>query len=289
MAEKDKNRVLRSRSEWICMWILVIIFILYAITLIYPFFWLFVDSFKSYENFVEDVWGFPQPFVARNWLDAFSLVTPNTNVSLLGMFGNTLIFVVLNVGLSMFFNALSAYVVAKYDFKIMTVIHTIALIFLVVPMFGSLATLYRFMVDANLYDTYFGVTFVSMQFFNSTFLFLHAYFRNLSWSYAEAAFIDGAGHAKTFFMIMMPMSVPAIGALSILGVIGTWNDFFNVYMYAPSKATIAVGLQALSSNIQDKYPLLFAAMLISLIPIAVVFSVFQKPIMENVSFGGVKG
>ena len=90
-------------------------------------------------------------------------------------------------------------------------------------------------------------------------------------------------------MIMMPMSVPAIGALSILGVIGTWNDFFNVYMYAPSKATIAVGLQALSSNIQDKYPLLFAAMLISLIPIAVVFSVFQKPIMENVSFGGVKG
>lgn len=289
MKEKIKERVIRSKAEWVAIWILVVIFAVYSVTLLFPFFWLLVNSFKSTGNFVRDIWGFPQPFVVSNWIEAFQLTVPNVNVNLAGMFGNTLFFVVVNVSLSLFFNAISAYAVAKYDFKVMRVIHSVALIFLVIPMFGSLATMYRFMVDANLYDTYIGVVFISMQFFNSTFLFLHAYFRNLSWSYAEAAFIDGAGHARVFFSIMMPMSVPALGALGILGVIGTWNDFFTVYMYAPSKATIGVGLNALSQHVNGEYPKLFAAMLISLLPIVVVFSAFQKTIMENVSFGGVKG
>lgn len=289
MSRKTGERILRSRTEKILMWILVAIFTIYSITLLYPFVWLFINSFKSTSNFAHDVWGLPSPFILQNWIDAFNLTITNVNVNLAGMFGNTIFFVIVNTGLSMFFNAISAYVVAKYDFKIMSVIHSVALVFMVVPMFGSLATLYRFMVDSGMYDTYIGVVFVSMQFLNSTFLFLHAFFRNLSWSYAEAAFMDGAGHARTFFMIMMPMSIPAIGALAILGVIGTWNDFFSVYMYAPSKATLGVGLNQLSSNIRGEYPKLFAAMLISLIPIVVLFSIFQKTIMENVSFGGVKG
>ncbi|MGN1053390.1 MAG: carbohydrate ABC transporter permease [Candidatus Scatosoma sp.] len=289
MAKKIKEKVLRSRPEMVVLWTLVIIFSIYSVTLIFPFLWIFINSFKTTGNFVKDIWGWPSPFVGKNWIDAFQLTVPNVNVNLLGMFGNTLIFVVVNVGTSLFFNAISAYVVAKYDFKIMKVIHSVAIVFMVVPLFGSIATLYKFVVDANLYDTYFGVVFISASFFNSTFLFLYAYFKNLSWAYAEAAFIDGAGHARVFFQIMMPMSIPAIGSLGILGVIGTWNEFFNVYMYAPSKATIGVGLNALSSNIRGEYPKLFAAMIISLLPIVTVFCAFQKTIMENVSFGGLKG
>ena len=283
------QKVKRSRSEKVFVYILVVALALYSVTLLYPFFWIFLNSFKSANGFVKDIWGLPSPWRLQNWTDAFTLTVPNVNVDFLGMYGNTFLFVVLNVSLSLFFNAISAYAVAKYPFRIMKVIHSIALIFLVVPMFGSIATLYKFVVDVGFYNTYVGVVFLSMQFFGSTFLFLHAFFENLSWSYAEAAFIDGAGHFKVFFKIMMPMSVPALGALGIMGVIGTWNDFFTVYMYAPAKATIGVGLHILSLNIRGEYPKLFAAMFISLVPIVALFAAFQKPIMENVSFGGIKG
>lgn len=283
------QKVKRTRAEKVFVYILVAVLALYSLTLLYPFLWILLNSFKSANGFVKDIWGMPSPWRFENWIDAFTLTVPNVNVNFLGMYGNTIFFVIVNVSLSLFCNAISAYAVAKYPFRVMKVIHSISLIFLVVPMFGSIATLYKFVVDVGMYNTYVGVVFLSMQFFSSTFLFLHAFFQNLSWSYAEAAFIDGAGHFSVFFKIMMPMSIPALGALGIMGVIGTWNDFFTVYMYAPSKATVGVGLHILSLNIRGEYPKLFAAMFISLIPIVTLFAIFQKPIMENVSFGGIKG
>lgn len=289
MSVKIKDKVSRSKTERVFVIFTVIILALYAITLIYPFVWIFINSFKKANDFVKDIWGFPTSFFMKNWIDAFNLVVPNVNVDFKGMYLNTIFFVIVNVSISLFFNAISAYVVAKYPFKIMKIIYSVALIFFVVPMFGSVATIYKFVNDVNLYDTYLGVIILSMQFFGVTFLFLYSFFRSLSWTYAEAAFIDGAGHFRVFISIMMPMSIPALGALGIMGVIGTWNDFFTVYMYAPSKATIGVGLHVLSLNIRGEYPKLFAAMFISMVPIVVLFSVFQKTIMENVSFGGIKG
>lgn len=284
-----ENKVKRSKSEKILVYVLVALLSIHSLTLLYPFLWMLMNSFKTANGFVKDIWGLPVSWQFQNWIDAFELTIPNVNVTFAGMYLNTLFFVVVNVSLNMFFNAISAYVVAKYEFKAMKVIYSIALIFFVVPMFGSIATLYKFLVDVKLYDTYAGIVLISLQFFNAIFLFLYAFFKNLSWTYAEAAFIDGAGHFKVFMSIMMPMSIPALGALGIMGVIGTWNEFFNVYMYAPSKATIGVGLHILSLNIRGEYPKLFAAMFISLLPIVVVFCCFQKTIMENVSFGGIKG
>lgn len=287
--KENKEKILRSKPELIVMWLLVIVFLLYSVSLIFPFYWIFINSFKTLQNFITDIWSFPKPLTFENWLNAFKLTVPNSELKLPGLFGNTLFFVVMNVGISMFFNCLSAYVVAKYNYKIMDTIHSVALILLIVPQFGSLAAMYRFYVDSGLYNTYTGVILLSLNFFSASFLFLHAFFRNLSWEYAEAAFIDGAGHWQVFLRIMMPMSIPIIGALGILSVIGTWNDYFTVFMYAPEKATIGVGLHALSGNIRGQYPSLFAAMVMSLIPIIIVFIIFNKTIMENVSFGGVKG
>ena len=279
----------RSRSGWVVMWILVAVFILYSISLLFPFAWVLWNSFKTTGNFNKDIWGVPSPFVISNYIEVFSMRLPVSGVSIAGMFGNTLIFICTIVPITLFLNAISAYIVAKYDYKIMKVIHSIALIFMVVPTFGSVAAIYRFYVDSGLYNTYIGVILLSVTCFNSTFLFFHAYYQNVSWTYAEAAFMDGASHFRVFFSIMLPMSVPIIGALGILSVVGVWNDFFTVYMYAPNLSTIGVGLNELSKNIRGQYPRLFALMVISLIPVITVFAVFQKTIMENVSFGGIKG
>lgn len=105
----------------------------------------------------------------------------------------------------------------------------------------------------------------------------------------EAAQIDGAGHFRIYFGIMLPMAVPALTAVGILTGIGFWNDYFTVYMYAPGKANIAYGIQRISNEAGADLPQVFAAMMLSVIPVLVVFACFQKTIMQNTAVGGVKG
>lgn len=85
------------------------------------------------------------------------------------------------------------------------------------------------------------------------------------------------------------MAVPALTAVGILTGIGFWNDYFTVYMYAPGKANIAYGIQRISNEAGADLPQVFAAMMLSVIPVLVVFACFQKTIMQNTAVGGVKG
>ena len=118
---------------------------------------------------------------------------------------------------------------------------------------------------------------------------LYAFFKNLSWSYAEAAQIDGAGHFHIYFRIMLPIAMPALISVGVLLAIGFWNDYFTIYMYAPEKATIAYGIQRISAQAGVNMPQVFAAMMLSIVPVLIVFACFQKTIMQNTAIGGLKG
>ena len=84
-------------------------------------------------------------------------------------------------------------------------------------------------------------------------------------------------------------TVPALIAVGILQGIGYWNDYFTIYMYAPEKATIAYGIQKISSDAGVDLPKVFAAMMFSILPVVLVFACFQKTIMNNTAVGGIKG
>lgn len=123
------------------------------------------------------------------------------------------------------------------------------------------------------------------------FLVIYAFFKNISWEYAEAAFIDGAGHFTVFFKIMLPMAVPVVGALALLNGIGAWNAYMDVLLYNPDWPTLASGLYGLSRTLPrlGNTPAYYAALVIALIPILVLFCIFSDKIMKNFSVGGLKG
>ena len=127
--------------------------------------------------------------------------------------------------------------------------------------------------------------------FGTGFLLLYATFKNVSWTYAEAAFIDGSSHFRVFFEIMLPQVMPTVISILIITSIGVWNDYYTPFMYLPTKPTIAVGLYEIQSNAVTKqeYTMFFALMLISVLPIAILFVIMQNTIMENVVSGGIKG
>ena len=112
----------------------------------------------------------------------------------------------------------------------------------------------------------------------------------------EAAKIDGAGNWRIFLTIYVPQAGGMLIILYILSFIGTWNDFMTPYLYLPSHPTLATGIQRLSAQISggnaqyvNDYPKLFAAMLVTILPVMILFIAFQKRIMRFSLGGGIKG
>lgn len=123
--------------------------------------------------------------------------------------------------------------------------------------------------------------------------FLRQYLSNVPDSIVEAAKIDGAGYLRIFSQLIFPLIRPAVAAQFILWFMGAWNDYLAplIYLNSPEKQTLQVVIANLNAAyaIQTDYPLIMAASVISLLPVLIVFIVFQKQIIESVAIAGVKG
>lgn len=285
---RKNDKIKRSGTDLTFMWIMFALFVLYAISLLFPFLWCFMNSFKGMQEFFYNVNGLPKVWYFDNWKTSFTLSIDN-NITIPQMYLNSVILTVGCTFFSMFSCSATAYVLTKFDFYGKSAIYTAAIVIMMIPTMGSMAAMYRLYNNIGLINTYTGIFITSMGGFGSGFLLLYGFYKNLSWTYAEAAQIDGAGHFRIYFGIMLPMAVPALTAVGILTGIGFWNDYFTVYMYAPEKANIAYGIQRISSEAGADLPQVFAAMMLSVIPVLVVFACFQKTIMQNTAVGGVKG
>ena len=279
----------RSKTEITVLWIVFVIFLLYAVSLVYPIIWIFLNSFKDSQQFFNDPFGLAKSLYWKNYADAFTLEVNRTN--LVGMFGNSLILCVGCTFVSVFVPTLSAYTIAKYDFSGRNLIYSVAIATMLIPTVGTLSATYKLMVDTQLYNTYIGIIILSSGGFGFNFVMIYGFFRTISWTYAEAAMLDGASDFKIFLKVMLPQVWTSLIAIGIISLINYWNDYFTPYMYLRQHPTVAVGLQSIVKKMsaQSDWPQLFAAMFISIVPMLIIFGIFQKTIMENTVAGGLKG
>ncbi|TRY19705.1 carbohydrate ABC transporter permease [Tessaracoccus rhinocerotis] len=123
--------------------------------------------------------------------------------------------------------------------------------------------------------------------------FLRQYLTSVPDSLLEAAKIDGAGYLRIFASIVLPLIRPAIAAQFILWFMAVWNDYLAplIYLNTPEKQTLQVVIANFNANyaIQTDYPLIMAASVIALVPVFVIFVVFQRQIIESVALTGTKG
>lgn len=270
--------------------IFFILFMIYALTLLIPFCYILLNSFKSDFEFSENIWAFPKELIEQgniliNYLNAFK------NWQIGEMFINSII---ITAG-GTFFGVVSpmvvAYVLAKYKFKLNGLIFSIALVFMVIPNLFSTAATYNLLYKFRLLNSYLGLFLLYAAPFSTYFFILYSFFKGISWSYAEAAYIDGAGELTVFLKVMMPQAVPGIVAVLVMQCIGVYNDYFYPYMYMPNAYTVATGLQNISFNAETRgeYVSLFSAIIVASIPSVVLFIFAQKTVMNNVTMGGLKG
>ncbi len=285
---KVRQKVKRGKADLILMCIVFVIFLLYAISLLFPFLWCIMNSFKEQFDFLTNVNGFPKVWTLANWKESFT-VTVDNGIGIPMMYLNSVILTVGCTVLSLLSCSATAYVLSKYDFPGRRVLYSAAIVIMMIPTMGSMASMYKLYNNVGLINTYTGILITSLGGFGTGFLLLHGFYSNLSWGYAEAAQLDGAGPFRIYFRIMLPMAVPALTSVGILQGIGYWNDYFTIYMYAPEKATIAYGIQRIYSESGVNLPKVLAAMMLSIVPVLIVFACFQKVIMNNTSVGGLKG
>lgn len=277
----------QSFFERFVLAIIFIFFSIYAISLVFPFAWSLVNSFKTSVEFfsIDSVWKLPNKWMVSNYTYVLS------EYEIGKMFLRSIYVTVAGTTLAVFMSAATAYVVSKYDFKFRKVIYVTAITVMVIPTVGSLSATFKLVNNIGLYNNLLFFPIMYAGGFGFGFLLLYAYFKSISWTYAEAAFVDGASDFDVFFKIMIPQARPALVALGIIQGISIWNDFFGPFMFLPERKTLAVGLQDLVNIMQYRaeWPMMFAAMIISATPVIIIFIIFQKTIMENTVAGGLKG
>ncbi len=277
----------QTKAEKTILTIVFIIFSIYAFTLIFPFVWSLINSFKTNQEFfnIDNAWKLPQNFSFDNYINVFR------ETGIVSMFLRSLYLVVVGTALSVFMSSSAAYVVSKYEFKGRNLVYTIAITVMIIPTVGSLSATFRLVHNLGIYNNLFVYPIFYGGAFGFGFLLFYGFFKGIPWTYAEAAFVDGASHFQVFFKVMLPQIRPAIISFAIIQGINIWNDFFGPFMLIPDQKTVAVGLQDLVNVMQYQamWPMLFAAMIISAVPVIVIFLVFNKTIMENTIAGGLKG
>lgn len=293
---KTEGGLLYSRTggEKVVYVIVFFLFALYTALMVFPFVWLFYTSFKSGNQYWDDLMyarplSLPEKWYFSNYAQAFVKLEYN-ETNLFGMFFNSIWYTAVVVIEGVFFSACTGYCLSKYDFKAKNVIYTLAIFSMTIPIVGTLPASFRLSSDLHIFDTPLQPIVTCAGGFGFNFLIMYAFYKNMPWSYAEAVFIDGGNDFIAFFKVMLPMAKAPMITLSIISAIGCWNDYTSIILFMPSFPTIAAGLYYVQLDLFDYYPTLYyAALFLSLIPVLVVFSIFSEQIMKNMSVGGLKG
>ena len=276
----------------VVLWVVFAVFVLYAFSLLYPFSWAFPNSLKSYLDYWENgSFSLPKKLFWVNYASAFEEIKIG-GTNLIGMFINS---VGLSLGgtlASVLVSAMTAYVIADYDFRGRKIVYTVAIFVMVIPVVGSLPAQYRLLSNLGLRNNLPGMIITYAGGFGFNFFMLYGYFKTVSWSYAEAAYIDGANDYQIFWKIMLRQAMPAMFAVGIIQFINIWNDYTTPFLYLDKVPTLSLGLFSFQEKMTyagANYPVYFSALLMATLPVVILFAAFQKQIMENTVAGGLKG
>lgn len=295
--KKDAASILtkRSKGEKVLYGIVFVIFSLYAVSLLYPLIYLLMNSLRDMLSYNRDPMAFPKEFHFQNYVTALTgmkmITSTGRDVYLPEMFFNSIWYCAVTILGSVLMSSFTGYAFSKYNFKAKSVMYTLVIFSMTIPVVGTTGSMFKLVSDIGIYNTPMYAILYSLGGFGFNFLVMYGFFKNISWSYAEATFIDGGGHFTVFFRIMLPQASMSILTLAIISFIGVWNDYMTVLLYLPDYPTLASGLYKIGKSFtrSGDYPSYYAGLVIATIPVLVVFAAFSDTIMNNFSVGGLKG
>ena len=200
------------------------------------------------------------------------------------------VIMIMQTAVGLFFGSLVGYGLAMYDFKGRNVIFTIVLIVMMMPFEILILPLYRMLIRAKLTDSYFGVI---MPYLVPPFMvfFFRQYVIGLPKELLEAGRIDGCTDYGVFFRIMVPIMIPAFGAMTILSCMNSWNNLLwpLIVLSTNEKFTIPIGMGTTITPYGNAFDVLMPGAVMAVVPIVVIYLFAQKTFIAGLTSGSVKG
>ncbi len=281
----ERKSRLRNLSWMTAIFVLLII---WAIIVLFPFYWMLLTSVKSYASYNAEY--IPQFFTLsptlENYIQAF------TAVPLARYFFNTIIFTIITTLIMMIVVVFSAFAFSRLEFTGKNLIFTMFLSLMMIPNELVIITNFVTITNAGLRNSFLGLILPSVTSIFYIYL-LKENFEQIPDELYKAAKVDGTSDIKYLFKVMIPICKPTIITVLILKVIECWNAYVWPRLITDDENYFLVsnGIQTIreSGFGRENIPAMMAAVVVISVPLIIIFLIFHKKIMEGVSRGGTKG
>ncbi len=261
---------------------------IWALIVLFPFYWMILTSVKSYGSYNSEF--IPKLYTLsptlQNYFDAF------TAVPLARYFFNTVVFTVVTTAMMMIVIILAAYAFARIDFKGKNLVFAFFLSLMMIPNELVIITNFVTITNLDLRNTFMGLILPSVTSIFYIYL-LKENFEEIPEELYKAAKVDGTSDFRYLYKVMLPISQPTLVTITILKVIECWNSYVWPRLITDDANYFLVsnGIQEIRENGfgRENIPAMMAAVVVISLPLMIIFLIFHKKIMAGVSRGGTKG
>ncbi|MFZ6770047.1 carbohydrate ABC transporter permease [Undibacterium sp. Di26W] len=250
-----------------------------------PFIFVVMTSLKSpEETFSSPVWALPQHLDVSSYVEVLQ-----------GAFGtylkNSVIVVVVSIGLILMISSMAAYVLARIQFRLSKPLFGLIVSAMIVPLHITLIPIYLMTTKMGIYDTQFALIgpYVATSLPVSIFI-LTEFMRQIPRELGEAALLDGCGPFEIFWKVFLPLSGPGLSTVAIYNGISLWNEFIIAYVLTstPQHRTLPLAVWDFQGQYASNIPAMLAAVTLTSLPLIVAYAFGQERIVKGMMAGALK-
>jgi raffinose/stachyose/melibiose transport system permease protein len=277
-------RLQKADPVLVGLWIALLVV---AMLWIAPFIFITLTAFKTRPDLVRTgSFGLPTVLAWQNFSNAWDRANLATTAL------NSTVIALTKVPIGIFISSLAAYALTRMRFRGQKLLFLVIAIGTLIPIQVALAPLFRLILSMGLLNKYLGILLPYIAFGVPYQVFiLRGFFRSLPRELDEAAQMDGASHFVIYWRVILPLAKPALAALFILDFVATWNEFpiALVILQRQEAWTVPLSLQAFQGQFGNNYTEMNAAIVMAVLPVILVYLIFQRHFVSGLVAGAVKG
>ena len=286
MQAKETDYAKEKRKSVIAWTVAIFLACFWLVLTLTPFVFMVLNSFrKQFDMLQQGVFHLPDPWYFLNYVE---VVTHG----FFRYFMNSVIVVVVTLVLMLIFTAFAAYPLARMKFKFNPFIYAGIVAMMSIPMHVTLIPIFKMTTSMGLYDSLKSLIgpYVAFALPMSVFI-LTAFMKTIPREIEESAEIDGCGRFRNFFAIILPLSKPGLSTLAIYNGVATWNEFAfaNTLLQTPVNKTLPLALGQFKGEHALDIPIILAVLTLSVLPMIILFIIFQDKLVKGMMAGAVKG
>lgn len=252
---------------------------------LFPFLLIVINSFKKTQGFIENPLALPTTFNFNNYVSAFK------SMGYLQAFSNSMLITVISVFMIVMASSMTAYLFVRFKWRVNKILFFLMLASMTLPFQVIMIPLVMIYGNLDLLNMKMTLLFMYLGFGIPFGVFTcHGFIKSIPYELEESAYIEGSTSLKTFFYIILPLVKPVIVTLVVLDVLWIWNDYLlpSLVLLSPGHRTLPLSTFVFFSSYSVDYSPLMAGLLMTIIPILILYLFLQKHIIKGITEGALK-